>query len=213
MANDPKKEADKIADDLDIDWSEINDQLIEMLKPLNLESRREVLAALGRDDMFQQADQDAIDFAKQRAAELVGMRIDEDGNLTPNPNAEWSISESTREMIRDKIVEGLTEGKTPNQVQTELMEDGFGAKRALVISRTESAIAHNEGQMSAAQNAGVQFKEWLVSDSEVCDECLENQDAGRIPVEDSFPSGDDNPPLHPNCRCACQYFYEPAEAE
>jgi len=38
-----------------------------------------------------------------------------------------------------------------------------------------------------------------------CDICAENESAGWIPIDEAFPSGDQTPPNHPNCRCACLY--------
>lgn len=34
-----------------------------------------------------------------------------------------------------------------------------------------------------------------------CPVCQENSDAGFIDIDDQFPSGDDEPPAHPNCGC------------
>jgi hypothetical protein len=35
-----------------------------------------------------------------------------------------------------------------------------------------------------------------------CEICIENDDAGAIPIDELFPSGDLRTPFHPNCRCA-----------
>jgi len=43
------------------------------------------------------------------------------------------------------------------------------------------------------------------SQSGSCETCDDNVDAGWIDSEDSYPSGDDGPPFHPNCTCEEEY--------
>jgi hypothetical protein len=52
------------------------------------------------------ADETAVEIASDRAAALVGKKWS-DGELIDNPDAEYSISDSTREMIREVIAEGF----------------------------------------------------------------------------------------------------------
>ena len=54
----------------------------------------------------------AEDFARDRAAELVGMRLDVEGTLIPNPDARWAISSTTREKIHEIVADAFTE-ETP----------------------------------------------------------------------------------------------------
>ncbi len=50
--------------------------------------------------------------------------------------------------------------------------------------------------------AGVAYKTWqTMRDGKVCARCLANQNAGPIPVDGTFPSGDKHPGAHPRCRC------------
>jgi hypothetical protein len=67
--------------------------------------------------------------------------------------------------------------------------------------------ANNQGNLAAYKDAAAQgiavMKEWLsAGDDLVSEECQANEDQGPIPLDDDFDSGDDAPPLHPNCRCA-----------
>lgn len=55
------------------------------------------------------------------------------------------------------------------------------------------------GSLIEAKGEGPQ-KRWITSD-DPCVVCQENADAGWIDEGDSFPSGDDEPPAHPNCEC------------
>jgi len=61
--------------------------------------------------------------------------------------------------------------------------------------------ALSAGRAVAAQTDLVLTKAWLISNLGCCDICQDNADAGYIPIDDEFPSGDDGTPGHPNCRC------------
>jgi hypothetical protein len=52
-----------------------------------------------------------------------------------------------------------------------------------------------------AEEQGIKLgKSWLIL-AEACDVCVSNEEAGVISLHAPFPSGDDAPPAHPNCRC------------
>lgn len=44
-------------------------------------------------------------------------------------------------------------------------------------------------------------KEWIPLGDDPCENCLDNADAGIIPMEEMFPSGDYAPLAHLNCMC------------
>lgn len=76
----------------------------------------------------------------------------------------------------------------------------FSPGRALRAVRYEAATAYNQGLLTALRGAPVK-KEWVTTSDNPCEECLENEDAGPIMLQDDFPSGDAAPLLHPNCQC------------
>lgn len=99
-------------------------------------------------------------------------------------------------------------------------------KRCQMIARTETIRAANEGRAQAwaqAVDAGLidpatTTKEW-VAEADACDDCAE-LDTEQVLLDDSFSSGDEMPPAHPNCRCSAVLVpdgepteKEPAEAE
>ncbi len=45
------------------------------------------------------------------------------------------------------------------------------------------------------------YEKLWVTDSNPCEICDENAIAGWIPADEPFPSGDDEPDAHPNCKC------------
>jgi SPP1 gp7 family putative phage head morphogenesis protein len=143
--------------------------------------------------------------ARQRAAEMVGMRALPDGELIENPSARWRIDESTREMLRELVVNALTDGWSADTLADEITAaEAFSPERAEMIARTEIANADMQGTMTGYRTSGlVAGKRWLTShDDKVSDECAESEDAGIITLDDVFPPNDvDAPPNHPNCRC------------
>lgn len=162
---------------------------------LDVESRREVLNIVN---------DYALKYAKDRSAAMVGMRVDELGRLVPNPNAVWQITEGTRDYLRAAIRSAIDEGLSNQDLAKQLAESyGFSKRRAMVIARTETNRASNQGSLASYKASGlVTAKEWLTAEDDlVSPECEENGEAGEIPLDAKFPSGDECPPVHPNCRC------------
>lgn len=79
-----------------------------------------------------------IAFAERRAAELVGKRILADGTLVDNPNAKWSITQATRNMLRDTIRNSFESGLGIRGLAKEIENAyEFSHERAMTIARTE----------------------------------------------------------------------------
>jgi SPP1 gp7 family putative phage head morphogenesis protein len=158
---------------------------------------------------FEQVHEDALDYAKFRSAEMVGMTYNDAGDLVPNLRVEaetgkvWAISETTREGIRSDV-EAVVSGEL--QI-TELADTlrasyGFSDTRARLIARTEYNTANGAGALAGFVANGIKRKIWVTShDDAVSEECAANEEQGPIPVDDEFQSGDDTDPAHPNCRC------------
>lgn len=149
---------------------------------------------------------DAVEFAKTRAAELVGKKYDEEsGKYVDNPNPTYSITDTTREGIRDLTETALEEGWSAQDLKKNILEEHFfSEKRAETIARTELAFAHVQGNLKAWEATGrVGGKRSLLADTHPLeDECDENADAGVVGFDDVFPSGDEGPPYHPMCLCS-----------
>lgn len=207
--------AGEITAKLELDGlSFVIDDVASALDVVAASAAQMTLGTIGVDDsaIVDQIDTAAADWAKERAAELVGKRIDADGNVVEAARAEMRIDESTRDMIRQTIYDGLNDGLRSSEIADEI-EIGsadagyaFSEERAALIANTEIRRAHSEGSlagMRGAQDAGVDVrKRWITSGHDTaCDDCLENEAAGEIDIEDEFPSGDDAAPAHPNCNC------------
>lgn len=166
---------------------------------------------VGNAGLLASANTVAEDYALERAAELVGMKYDDEGNLVENPDAQWAISDTTREKIREIIAESFTKDTPMEEIKTAIQkalqdeaEGGgiFSEARAELIARTEVSNAQNRGNFSVWETSGaVKTIRWLTSEDEkVCPVCDENDDV-VVEIGDLFPSGDKYPGAHPLCRC------------
>lgn len=130
------------------------------------------------------------------------------------------INETTRDEIGRLVKQGVDEGwsynKTAREISSRFEEFAIGKpqqhieSRAHLVAVTESANAYEQGQrqgIDALVQAGLEIEHsWAtMGDDLVTEECQENEDAGWIPLDESFPSGDDEPPRFPGCRCNAQY--------
>ena len=150
-----------------------------------------------------EVNQVAVDYAKDRAAEMVGMKW-VDGELVTNPNAEMAISEATRDMLRRTITEALSGGVPFSELTDRIRIAGaFSEDRAKLIADTEIKFAQSHGNLQAWLRTGVVKKvKWSVSSlHRELDECDDNREVGPIDVGKVFPSGVLAPPAHPNCNC------------
>jgi SPP1 gp7 family putative phage head morphogenesis protein len=205
-ADDPEDDEDVVTTiiaGLDLgEWALLVTVLGTELAALYVEAAKKAAQQIGAKlsvDALDLANEHAIEFARQRAAEMVGMKW-VDGEMVPNPDAQWRIDEGTREMLRGDVRRALQEGWSNDQVAEALADSyAFSEKRALVIARTETARADIEGNLTGYRELGVAKKRWLTA-PDCCDECHEI-DGMVVGIDDEFPGGVGGPPLHPNCRC------------
>jgi len=155
-------------------------------------------------DVINSFNQLARNEASERAAEMVGMKWSDDGELVPNPKAQYVISETTREDLR-RIITNAFEKNTPlEDIVAEIEDAGsFSQIRAQMIARTEVSRAQAGGTYSVWKQTGVvKTVIWQHSNMpNVCDNCVANAEQGEIEFGKAFQSGDLYPPAHPNCRC------------
>jgi SPP1 gp7 family putative phage head morphogenesis protein len=184
--------ADAILTQVDLgDWSVLIGPTEEELSALYAAGLSTGLPLVGLGVDLDQANERSVDWARDRAASLV-----------------TQIEENTRDMLRDTVAQAIEEGWSADELAHEIAGSiGFSDERAQTIARTETIAANNQGNLAAYKDAAAQgialMKEWLTAgDDLVSEECQANEDQGPIPLDDDFDSGDDAPPLHPNCRCA-----------
>lgn len=191
-------------------WSVLVGDVEPIIEEIAKDQAYAALAQVGidveaRPEVLNVVDARAVAYARNRAAELVGMRRDDLGRLVENPRAEWAITDSTRDFLRGDVTQAIEEGWSNQKLAAEIGKSyGFSKDRALTIARTETNYAASKGALEGYKASGVvQGKVWLTADDDlVSEECEANGDAGVIGLDEDFPSGDDAPPVHPNCRCA-----------
>lgn len=98
------------------------------------------------------------------------------------------------------LSDALAQGLTPKSVSIMVDQVVDDPQQALVIAQTEMSRAVSVASRNLYQDSGVTQVEWLVAIG--CEDCQENADASPISIDDVFPSGDTEPPAHPNCMCA-----------
>lgn len=140
----------------------------------------------------------ATAYATDRAATMVGMKL-VDGEFVENPNADWSITEATRDMLRSTITEAMERGASNDDLAKAIRESAaFGKDRAMNIARTESAMADLNGQKIGWRASGlVAGRQWDAA-PDCCDEC-QGYDGQIIGIDEEWPFGD---VPHPQCRCS-----------
>ncbi|WP_423396033.1 phage minor head protein [Burkholderia sp. LMG 21824] len=208
--------ADALDDELD--WSSFEtlpDEIFDPLARTYKGSRAQAVIQVGelRDGLtdsearsavnFDVVNDAAVEWAEGRAAEMIGMKR-VDGRLVDNPDARWRIDDTTREAIKSLTRDALMQGWSAEQFTNQIIDDSaFSYNRANMIARTEARFANSNGTLDAWRSDGrVEKKAWSTAEDDKVEEvCQGNAEAGDIPLDDAFPSGDAAPPAHPNCRC------------
>jgi hypothetical protein len=170
------------------------------LASVHAAASKDAIVDTGKTISWDFVDPRATEYGAARGAELIGMKLSDptniDSPLVENPNAEWSISGTTREEINGLIDKALAEGWSYQEFADELQERfPFSDARAETIARSEVGIAQNRGQVTTFGALG--FKRVEVIDGggdNPCDEC-EAVDGEEWSIEEA----DGNPLEHPSC--------------
>ena len=143
-------------------------------------------------------------YAQRRAAEMVGMKW-EGGELLPNPDAQWAISDTTRTKIREAVARAFADEMPIGELGDAIADSGaFSDSRARMIAKTEVTRAQSRGTIAVWKETGaVVTAKWVLSSiHRCCDDCDLNAAAGPVKVGEAYPSGATEPGAHPNCNCA-----------
>lgn len=186
------------------DWTDTIDDTASILEDIGKAGVEAAAVQIGVDGAFNVANERAIEYARQRGAELVGKRVLADGTIIDNPNAHWAITETTRDNLRALTVQAEEEGWTATEFGAQVMDsEMFSGNRAMMIARTEAGFADIAGNLALYEESGiVKKKKWKTAgDSNVSDPCSMNAAAGVIDYDKPFPTGKMWPLQHPRCRC------------
>ena len=117
------------------------------------------------------------------------------------------LNYTTFERLQGAIADAWTRGGTADDIVKAITDTyaDFSSVRAEMIAQTEANDAYNAGRRAMADEFGADEKSWD-GDGEACEEiCQPNIDAGWIPIDDDFPSGDQQPTAHPRCDCGLDF--------
>ena len=175
---------------LDISFEAIEEQLLDGIREVAASAASAAAKALRiKDvDILSLANTRAEKWADGHAAELIK-----------------DFADTTRELLRGSIIEAEQQGWSNEELAKELRDNyAFSKQRADTIARTELKTADSEGAIAGWRASGLKMKkEWIRSANDAeCDICESNEMQGPIDLDDSFDSGDDTSPAHPNCECA-----------
>lgn len=203
---------EELLNSLDLDiitttQSELEEAMSRVGKDASKISLSQIGQAALDDSIVEVVNERAHNWAKERAAELVGLSDD----------PEYSLDRTTREMLRTTISDGIAGNKSMDDIATEIKDTyAFSEERAQTIAAAEITSANSMGALASYEEAaemGIKIKKsWLVLE-DGCDICQENADAGSIDLDEEFPSGDMAPGAHPHCRCVLVPEVEDDEAE
>lgn len=161
---------------------ELRQDLIQMLQtefPGALaDAAQNTLDAVGYRDPWTFPAQDALNLIAQRQNLLSG------------------VPEEIFAQIQREIAAGLSAGESIAQISARISAafDAIAAGRAQIIAQTETAAAYGFASNAAAEQAGVEYKQWIHSGLPVHprEDHLEI-DGLIVPFDEPFPVGD--PPL------------------
>lgn len=142
----------------------------------------------------------------EHVASLVGKKVNPDGSIVDNPNAEYTIDTKTRNDIAQSIKTSLNLGETVQDATDRLTKTIANPARAKIIAQTESVNAYQSGLMEFGKQSGAVGKEW--QDVGAVDVCATNTADGMIPFDAEFSGGVTQPTQHVNCRCGLRLVYQ-----
>lgn len=109
------------------------------------------------------------------------------------------IAANGYDRIGTALADSVAAGFSPARAAKVITEKIGDPARALTIAITEQNRAMSLASMQNYQQYGVEKVEW--SGANPCDICAPNE--GQVVFTgEPFNSGDTEPPVHPNCRCA-----------
>jgi hypothetical protein len=110
-----------------------------------------------------------------------------------------------------------TTTRTVDEIASDIVSStALSADRADLIARTEVFNINNDVALASFKTARDQsgvamLKEWITGGDDPCEDCLSNEAAGPISLDDDFPSGDDAPTAHPRCSCELSVVTDESE--
>lgn len=198
------KRIDAVAAD---EWSQLPIELQDSLIAAVLQGVDKGFGTLNvtNEDLFTKVNDTAARWAKDRAAELVGKKWVE-GELVDNPNAEWAISDTTRDMLQRLVTNAFEQPEEErygiSTLADQIQESAcFSPERAENVARTEVKNAVTQGNWSAWLDSGVVSQVGLLNsdDANVCELCIDLAEGSPYTMAEAPHPVEDT---HPECNCS-----------
>ena len=206
------------------------DRLADLLSKIKKDSQDDVKQAIadiidaafvGSAEDFVGVESDLVDDLAQQYHTVYAVKLNFKQVNTQAVNYLQNHAENHFSRLSDDVAEGIlrtagtamadTEGYTIKDIARSIRDAIFTnniplpnqsletTAYSMLVARTESARASSQAQKATLESLGLKTWQWQASDY-ACDECSEN-DGEICAIGDSFPSGDDSVPAHPNCLC------------
>ncbi len=141
-----------------LDFTELIDEISIILSGAAGAGAQDASASIGA--TLGATPESSLLFAQERAAEMVGMRLLESGELVVNPDARFAITDQMRSDVNSRVVMAVDQGWSPGRLRAELTES-LGFNRAAMVARTETANSYGSGAADFYEESGQQHVEIL----------------------------------------------------
>ena len=141
--------------------------------------------------------------ADARAAEMVGMEIQDDGTVAESPSAAWAISDTAKDDVLGTLKQAIAEDWTPEQLESVLQASVvWTPDHADLIADNEISRQQASGHLTSWLASGKVLEyQWTVMDLGCCDLCRSFNLLGSVKAGYQFAPMIYAPGAHPFCRC------------
>ncbi|WP_050049744.1 minor capsid protein [Halostagnicola sp. A56] len=119
------------------------------------------------------------------------------------------ITNAVAQQITRELADGVAAGENPTEMARRISDriDKIGKTRSTVLARTETINAHTQATIERYRQQGVdsvglepEVQVQTAGDQRVCSQCASVAQGGPWTL-DEFEGSENQPPIHPQCRC------------
>ena len=189
-----------------IQWDDLVPDLFGSLNTIARTRAGKAIAELKINDQQMLSDVNGVaaDWADARACEMVGMKRLANGKLGQNPDAQWTISDKTRDDLKQIVTDAFEQKTSMSDLADAIEQAGaFSEYRAHLIAATETKGAMEQGNLEGWKASGmVEMVGVALSDDHDdksdC-ECTALAEGGPYPISQAPRIPYDT---HPGCECS-----------
>jgi hypothetical protein len=148
----------------------------------------------------------AVDQAKKaagdRALEMVGLGVQDDGTIAEATGAHWAISTTANDDVLNAIKQAIKENWTPDQLESVIQASTvFSADHAEMTADNEISRQQAGGHLLSWRASGMVLEYAWHALPGCCPVCEGFAELGSVPVGHEFAPMIFAPGAHPECRC------------